>query len=199
VASVPEPVRRIAELLTSFEPSWCLCGGWAVDAWLGRRTRDHVDVDVVVFAEDQRAIHERLRGWRPVAHERVEDEHDDPWEGSPVAVGTHVHARADDGLELEVFLDERAGDAWVLRDEPRITVPVARAVATSPWNVPTAAPEVLCFFKATAYDETSPVGPRDHDRIDVDALEPTLTDEQRDWLRWAVAAVDRRHPWPNGW
>ena len=196
VNAVPEPLRRVADVFATFEPDWYLCGGWAADAWLGRTTREHRDVDVVVFAEDRRAIFEQLAGWSLVAHERDDDEHEDAWDGRPVALGTHVHARPEDGFELELFLDERSEGMWVLRRVPRITRPLSEAVAWSPWGLPTAAPEVVCFLKATAYHDgpTSPPA-REVDEADFLALEPTLTTERRDWLRSAIAAVDPSHRW----
>ena len=46
---VPETLARVADLMSAFRPKWSLCGGWAADAWLGRQTRDHADIDIAVF------------------------------------------------------------------------------------------------------------------------------------------------------
>lgn len=45
--------------------SW-LFGGWAVDFYVGRVTREHADVDLAVWARDAEAIGSLLRdeGWR---------------------------------------------------------------------------------------------------------------------------------------
>lgn len=42
-----------------------LFGGWAVDLWCGRVTRDHHDIDVAVLLGDRPAIHDLLveQGW----------------------------------------------------------------------------------------------------------------------------------------
>lgn len=66
---IPEPVAYVRDLLVGFTPTWCLCGGWAADAWLGRRTREHWDVDIAVFHGDQRAVFEDLAGWVLVGHD----------------------------------------------------------------------------------------------------------------------------------
>ena len=39
MTSIPRPVDRMAELMSTFRPWWALCGGWAVDTWIGERTR----------------------------------------------------------------------------------------------------------------------------------------------------------------
>ena len=40
-------------------------GGWAVDLWVGRLTRPHEDIDVLVWRRDEGRIHEVLQeaGW----------------------------------------------------------------------------------------------------------------------------------------
>ena len=50
-------------------PPWALAGGWAVDAWLGRVTRDHLDVDIAVFANDHQALLEHFAGWQLIGHD----------------------------------------------------------------------------------------------------------------------------------
>jgi hypothetical protein len=44
--------------MRDFRSSWALCGGWAVDAWLGRQTRDHLDVDLTVFHDEQSVVYD---------------------------------------------------------------------------------------------------------------------------------------------
>jgi hypothetical protein len=197
VTSIPDPVARVAALMSTFRQWWCLCGGWAVDAWLGRQTRDHVDVDVAVFDEDQRAIFEQLGGWRLIAHdERVDQETTEPWDGRRLVLPAHVHARSEDGSEFEVLVNERSGDDWILRGEPRITMPLARCVRSSSWDVPTAVPEVLLFYKGTAYfGDEEMRAKRGHDDVDFAALVDRLDRGTRAWLRDAIALLYPDHPW----
>ena len=63
-------------------------GGWAVDLWVGRVTRDHDDIDVMVWRHDESPVHEALvgAGWR---HTPTPED----------LVGT-VYAR--DGFELQL-------------------------------------------------------------------------------------------------
>jgi hypothetical protein len=42
---------------------WWVAGGWALDLFLGRRTRPHADLEISVLAADQRVLFEHLRGW----------------------------------------------------------------------------------------------------------------------------------------
>jgi hypothetical protein len=196
--------------MSGFHQKWALCGGWAVDAWLGRQTREHGDIDVFVFEAAQRAVYDHLAGWHLNADD-VESQ-GQPWGGRPLTLPAHIHcaspesgfveadlakgvSNARDGFNLEVMFNERSDEDWVLNAEPRLVVPLSRCIHRSAWDLPTVAPELLLFYKGTAY-----VGTKNHlrprDEADFAALLPLLTGEQREWLRTAVSKVYvGEHPW----
>jgi Aminoglycoside-2''-adenylyltransferase len=209
------PVALIADLMSSFQPAWFLCGGWAVDSWLGRQTREHGDLDITVFHDDQRALFDHLSGWNLIAHDpNVAGATTEPWDGRRLDLPAHIHARpggdqnlealktwvstpgsqSRDGLDLEIIINERKGNDWVLAPDPSIALPLDRSIRQSPVGVPTAVPEVLMFYKATAY-RGDPRYPRRHDEADFRALVPALGEEQREWLREAISLVASDHPW----
>jgi hypothetical protein len=221
-----QPFRRVRETFAGFDRTWYLCGGWAVDAWLGRETRKHGDVDVAVFEPDQRALFDHLAGWHLIAHDEVlGGGTTERWDGHDLALPAHIHARApgaanpdavellvtdarsehDDDLNFEFIVNRRAGESWVLEPpwlgsglssdrDPCIVVPLTRAIRTLPNGVAAAAPEILQFFKATAYRD-SPEYPRPHDEADFQALLPLLDRDAVGWLREAISTVDHDHPW----
>jgi hypothetical protein len=185
--------------MDAYPADWALCGGWAVDAWLGRKTRDHGDVDIVVFVEDQDALFEQLAGWQLVCHDARAPVNSEPWDGGPLISPGHLHGRidrgepppvsgimlAEDGFILDVQINDRDSSHWLLMDEPRLARSLPDAVRTSLWGIPTVVPEVLLFYKA--------IDLRRRDRTDFAALLPALAPAQRAWLREAVAAMG--HPW----
>ncbi len=211
----PEPVAAVAELMAGFRPKWALCGGWAVDAWFGRQTREHQDVDIAVF--DQEALFEHLAGWQLIAHQETKpSEGADLWDGRPLVLPAHIHGRSpedggplperfdengsrvlfpEDGFWLDICLCERLGRDWVLNRDSRVALPLAECISRSGWGLPTVTPEALVFFKATLY-----VGTKNHlrpiDEVDFAALLPLLPDEERAWLREAVSrGYVGEHPW----
>jgi Aminoglycoside-2''-adenylyltransferase len=152
--------------MATFRPTWCLCGGWAVDAWVGDQRRDHKDVDIAIFQEDQRAIFDHLAGWQLVGHDRhVADNTSELWDGRRrLDLPAHIHARhgdgvlpsrldgaAEQGFSLEIVLNERANGYWILSRELDIALPIGQCIRESPWGLPTLVPEVVLFYKATAY------------------------------------------------
>jgi hypothetical protein len=204
----PSAVAYVRDLLHGLDIRWFLSGGWAADAWLGRQTRDHGDVDITVFHDDQRAVFEHLPGWALVAHDpNVSDDTTEQWNGRHLDLPAHIHvptitstlstspARAHSVYEFEFLLNERTRQSWVLNRQAHIRVPVDVTTRLSPWGVPTAPPEIVIFFKADAHLSGAESAPRPRDEEDFLALLPTLTDAARAWLYRSIATVHPRHPW----
>lgn len=197
--------------MSTFDRPWFLCGGWAVDAWIGAQRRGHQDIDIAVFADSQRPLFEHLAGWHLIAH-HPDDAGDvtAAWDGRHLRLPAHIHARPPgeanlealldwvpgprkrdpDGLDVEFILDESRDGEWLL--DERLSLPLERAVRPSPPGLPAAAPAVLAYFKATAY-WGRPGYPRPHDLDDFRALFPLLSGEDVQWLKTALGAFV--HPW----
>jgi hypothetical protein len=194
--------------MSTFGRSWYLCGGWAIDAWLGRQSREHLDVDIAIFHVDQRALFEHLSDWQLIAHDpNVPGDTTEPWDGRVLDLPAHIHASLDqdavsawvsnpgarvdtDAFKLEIVIDERSGNDFVLSRQPSLTVPLSQGTRESPWGVPTLMPELLLFYKATAYPDLRP-----HDELDFEALLPHLDEGRRHWLGEAVSLICPGHVW----
>jgi hypothetical protein len=202
--------------MSTFPHPWALCGGWAVDAWLGDTTRSHLDVDITVFHDDQRAVFEQLAGWHLAAHDTDTPDGGEGWDGRPLTFPAHIHGRPPgegnrrllhgwvnppyaaptSGPNLEVVFNLRYGDDLVLSEDPSITVPWADAARESRWHAPTIVPQLLLFWKASAYfDPDTRVSSNTKDAVDFAALAPRLARAQRAWLRDAIASVHPDHGW----
>jgi Aminoglycoside-2''-adenylyltransferase len=210
---VPAAVAYVRDVLVGLGVPWFLSGGWATDAWVGRQTREHGDVDITVFHDDQRAVFAHLSGWALVAHDpNVPDDTSEQWNGRHLDLPAHIHAptigstlssspgRTHSAYEFEFLLNGRDAQSWVLNSEAAIAVPVDLATQLSPWDVPTAPPEVVILFKAGAHLNAAAIAgsggpPRPRDEQDFHALLPTLTDDGRAWLQQAIALVRPQHPW----
>jgi hypothetical protein len=210
---VPEPVAYIRDTLSGFGAAWFLCGGWAADAWLNRRTREHGDVDIAVFHPDQHAIVAHLAGWALVGHDpNVPDDTTQQWDGRHLDMPAHVHVPVlgsplstsatltHTAFEFEFILVERTGEDWILNPEHGISIGLDHGIQQSPWGLPTAVPEVVLFIKAggaltTAEVEAATRLYRPRDEQDFFALLPTLDATQRHWLHARLSTVLPRHPW----
>jgi hypothetical protein len=186
---LPPPVRAVADTLRDLRAPWAVADGWAIDLQVGRVTRPHADVDVVVFRDAQAALHEALPGWelRAVVGGALV-----PWErGAWLARPVHeVHAEPPGGAPgpaLEFLLNEREGADWVYRRDPAVRLPLARAVRETAAGVRALAPEIVLLYKSKA--------PRPADDEDFRVARPLLDARARAWLRAALLRAEPGHPW----
>jgi hypothetical protein len=134
-----EAPLAIATLLEGVGAPWWIGGGWAIDLFLGRVTRAHQDVDVVILRRDQERFRRHLGpGWALVYVQRPGGGRV-PWTaGQRLASPIHeIHATAPaTGETLELLLNEADGSTWHYRRDARITLPLDRLGATSRAVIP---------------------------------------------------------------
>ena len=58
-----DELLAVCRFLDTFPCSWWLGGGWAIDAWLGNRSRDHEDIEICVARHDQGLIYAYCATW----------------------------------------------------------------------------------------------------------------------------------------
>ncbi len=193
MTSSDQPFRElqaIAAMLADLAVPWAFCGGWAIDLFLDRQTREHKDVDVAVARRDQLAVQAYLqeRGWHlQVAHQGILPD----WPpGEYLELprhgiwGRHPTFRPD---FLEVLLNEIEDDAFRFRRDRTITLPLTRAFLRAPGGLPILAPELALLYKSSSLDADN--------WSDFRAALPALSPESRDWLGAALARTSPGHPW----
>lgn len=178
-----EAQRRLAPL-----PGlrWAVAGGWAIDLHLGRVTRPHDDLEIVVFGDDVPSVLAAFAApdWR----------WDVPVEGwlHPFAADLDSHQTwlwsvAANAYVLDVFRDQHRGDTWICRRDATITRPWVDVVDRSPDDIPYLSPEIVLLFKAKYQ--------RPKDEVDFANTLPSLDPGRRDWLRAALRQVHPDHGW----
>ncbi len=182
----------VAALMAGFAPPWYVAGGWALDLFLVRVTREHEDVDVAILRADQEALRAHLAGWElrkvvagPDGGILV------PWlQGEWLELPVHeIHARRSQGepAALEVLLDESEGELWRFRRNLGVARQRARIGLRTPNGLPYLAPEVALLYKAKNHQAK--------DDQDFHNVRGTLDGERREWLRQALATCHPGHPW----
>ncbi|HEY6300480.1 MAG TPA: hypothetical protein VIW95_12650 [Candidatus Binatus sp.] len=171
-------------------------GGWAIDLHLGRVTREHHDVDVLVMRRDHLGLHKALKQFslkKIIPHP----------EGL-VNRGTLVEWPAGERLELpihqinayragqtepafQVMLEESSDSEWIFRRNPEVRMPISRMGFYPLWGLPYLAPEIELLFKAKHLEA--------RDRIDFDNARTALSADARRWLRDAIEKTHPGHEW----
>ena len=173
---IDDRLRAVREILTANDIPWAVAGGWALDLFLGRQTREHADLDLAIWRSDQHKLRAALTpDW---ALEVADNDTLRPWSADEwLSLPVHeIHARPVGGAQpaLEFLLNERDEGAWIYRRDPVIRRDLDRAILVRD-TIPFLAPEIVLLYKSRR--------PRPTDEADFEVVLPALTMEQRDWLR----------------
>ncbi|MGO3742549.1 nucleotidyltransferase domain-containing protein [Kerstersia sp.] len=167
---------------------WCVVGGWALDLWHGRQTREHEDLEFTVLREDLAACRHALAGLSFYA----------------AGDGRVAALRADEAPSEDIFqvwcLETAAGcwradmmvepgtpAVWAYKREPALTRPRQEMVGLSASGIPFLLPAGVLLFKAKYR--------RPKDEQDFELALPTLPATERAWLRQALMRLHPGHEW----
>jgi len=167
-----------------------LAGGWAIDLFLGRCTREHEDIDVQILRPDHDAVRAALSEWD--AHAADPPGTLRPWPvGETLPADVHdiwVRRSAGDPWRFQLMIADVEGDEWVYRRDRRIRRPIdglTGPASTAGRRV--LAPEVQLLYKSKG------LRPKDH--ADLAEGLPALVAAQRAWLADALVTVSPARPW----
>ncbi|MFF3689945.1 nucleotidyltransferase domain-containing protein [Streptomyces sp. NPDC002187] len=185
----PAPLAEVVGMFSGLEAHWWVAGGCAIELAVGRRIRNHGDIDVLLLRRDQLVVQRVLAGWQWWAADPPGSLR--PWaSGEVLPQGVHdiwCRPAPDEPWRIQVMLDESHSQEWVSRRDPRVRRPISTLGMTSADGVPFLAPEVQLYYKAKT--------PRPKDEEDFDAVLPVLTDQQRRWLVATITDTHGPHPW----
>jgi hypothetical protein len=193
---------EVAEMLSSLDKPWYIAGGWAIDLYLQRQRREHKDVDIAVFRQDQLVFQEYFldRGWKlwkyigdstNVERWLIGEKLKLPDRGI-FAEPSHMAMP-----RMDILLSEKKGDHWYYHADSRITHPVKTLGIRSDLGIPFFSPEIVLLFKArhVTIDEASDILHRENDEKDFQTVRRLLTAEHRAWLTEALTLLYSNHPW----
>jgi hypothetical protein len=169
---------------------WWIAGGWAIDLHLGRQSRAHADIDVLLLRADQLAVQQHLAGWD--LHVADPPGTLRPWgDGELLAAAIHdVWCRRSPASpwSLQLMIDDTEDDQWVYRRDASIRRPVAELDGpASDTERRVLSPDIQLLYKST--------DPRAKDEADFEAALAGLDAPQRRWWRNSVAIATPGHPW----
>jgi Aminoglycoside-2''-adenylyltransferase len=186
------PIQAYADMMRGYAGPWYVAGGWAIDLFLGRVTREHADLEVAVLRRDQEVLRAHMAGWR--LHKAVQQDGAGAWvpwvADERLELPIHqVMAQRDDGepREVEFFLVEAADGQWRFRRNQAIRRPEAEMGAMSSRGIPIVAPEIMLAYKAKAT--------RPKDEHDFTLAHELLSADQRAWLKATLSVCHPDHPW----
>lgn len=185
----PHSLAEATQLFRDAPFAWGIAGGYAIEQFLGAPIREHDDIDLVVYREDQREVQEWLNGWQLFAADPPGTLR--PWNvGERLPFGIHDiwgYRVGADAWELQLMLLEADGDEWFSRRDARVRG-ARKDLLVRYGDLPCVRIDVQLMYKAR--------GNRPKDQIDFQASLPLLTPEARAWLRQALRfEYAGGHPW----
>ncbi|MFI1919114.1 hypothetical protein [Nocardia sp. NPDC020380] len=158
-----------------------------MDLFIGHTSRKHDDIEITVpraaFGEVAAALPEYE--WDVVGGGMV-------WSYADVADQPELHQTwlrdiSTGSYHLDVFREPHAGDQWICRRDPSITLPYAELIEIGDAGIPYVIPEVTLLFKAKAH--------RPKDNSDFARVIPLLPDHRITRLAEWLGRVHPGHEW----
>lgn len=184
----PWTPEQVFEMLSPAESPWCVVGGWAIDLWLGRQTRDHEDIEVAIPRVDFGRVRQlfgpsyRLHAvgdgevFALEADELVPESKHQCW----------VLDLPPGKWRLDLMLEPGDSDTWVCRRKLIIQEPRQRMLSHRD-SIPFLRPEGVLLYKAKAC--------RAKDEVDFETCLPHLEPESRLWLMKSLEIAHPGHHW----
>lgn len=186
----PLSVDEVVQLMTDAPFTWSLAGGYAIEQFTGAAFRDHEDIDIMVFRDEQLALQRwlatnwslyasdppgTLRRWLP--DEYLGAGINDLW----------AHRHGADAWQLQAIIVDVEGDEWISRRGPMVRGP-RHSLLTCYAGVPCVRAEVQLMYKARHR--------RPKDEQDFLACLPRLERPAKDWLGDQIRLLHGAdHPW----
>nr|WP_286672493.1 hypothetical protein [Cohnella hashimotonis] len=187
----PLGVEEIRRLFADWRGAWGIAGGWALDLHLGRQTRPHDDIDVLLPLAEYASIYAWLAAdWELHLAENgrltllgAEDrltEETDIW----------VRRDAQSPWAFQLMLIDVVDGMWTYRRSRSVRRPAAELFLRTERGIPYLRPEIQLLYKGGS------ASIREKDRLDLDTVRPQLTAAERAWLRDALGTqFPQGHDW----
>lgn len=169
---------------------WHVAGGWALDLWLGRQTRQHGDLEISVLRSDFSVFREAIG---PFSFFAAKNGVLTPLEVDECPAPDVHQVWVLDAVErcwkLDLFLDPGDDLCWTYRRDHSVQVSRRDCVALSENGVPFLAPEIVMLYKAKRLAAK--------DRSDFDVCVPFLEPAARRWLSRMIEKYFPSHEWQD--
>jgi hypothetical protein len=177
-----------AALLAGIKVPWWVAGGWAVDLFLGFKTRSHKDLDLGVLRRDVANVQLLMSEW-DVFEVKAATLYRLSRNELPRPDVNSLWCRPKNARDwsLELMLDESDGNQWVFRRLTTVRRSLASAIRRTSDGIPYLAPEIQLLYKAR--------NPRREDQADFENVLERLGPSERGWLSDALLEVHPDHAW----
>lgn len=176
--------RRLREAILP----WYVAGGWALDLWHDKQTREHEDLEFVVIRNDVDHFRNILNDLDFFTVKDGAIEYLPPSVHLPNDVWQLWGGDMRQGCwRVDLMIEQGTPDRWVYKHDRTINMPRSDAVRVSKAGIPYLAPVIVMIFKARHC--------RNKDRFDFETCLPGFSaDERRQLIGW-MSELHPDHQW----
>jgi hypothetical protein len=181
-------VHRLADFMDGFPAPWFIAGGWAIDLFVGRTTREHQRLSIAALREDHLALREHFEGWTVLVQQGGLTTDWPPGETlpPPVVAGRAQRPKGDPAT-IRFHLHPSGHGRWLWMRDRMIGLPLSRLGGRTPEGYPFLAPEIVLLEKSLSKGKK-------HEQ-DFRVALGSMSGQSKIWLRDALRTVDPAHPW----
>lgn len=186
----PFSVQEIADIFSVFNIPWWIAGGCALGLFLGKQTREHLDIDVLILRKDQFYLQEKLQNWILFKTQSpgLDFWKKDEFLESPVN-SIWVKDKTDSPFQFEIMLMDTERDEWIYRRNKRIRGKIIDLGLFTDDGIPYLKPEIQLLYKGGRDF-------REKDMQDFLKVKSYLDHEQKNWL---INALKLQFPEGHCW
>ncbi|MCM3617652.1 hypothetical protein M3936_08670 [Sutcliffiella horikoshii] len=188
----PLSITEIQNIFSQIPVQWWIAGGWALDIYLQKITRAHVDIDIVMLRPDHLILQRHLgRDWEmfiaykgqliPWNKNQLLDSHfDNFW----------VKKKDESTWAFQVMLLDTEEKDWIYKRDNTIRKPIEDIGLETLSGIPFLKPEIQLLYKGGS----SVI--REKDVIDLGNILHKLNASNRDWLK---ESLNIQYPQGHEW
>jgi len=203
-------LARVAGTMDEVNFEWFVIAGWALDLFIGRKTREHKDIEISIWRDEVFLLLERFPGHRVdrvIGHKRYEALDKDSTVDSRGHLILRDFSLNGQAFDIELFTTERQNNEWVFRKQNEIRCPLEEAILTSSCGTRYLAPQFVLLYKAWFFpsmEQALQDMPSEADFMrkcwetdcrDFQTALPLLAEKQREQLRGWLQRFTPGIPW----
>jgi len=172
-----ETCMKVKTIMDKYGYPWFIAGGWAIDLFLNKETREHEDIEIGIYRKNQMQLY-RYFGKQKKYYidntSRIGKEERREWNKEYLRLPIYEVYVEYEGLEIKVVLNEKDEDNWIYRINEKIRLNEEKAILYNENEIPYLCPEIVLFHKSKYM--------RDKDIADISNASKKMDGSQKKWL-----------------
>ena len=172
-----ETCMKVKTIMDKYGYPWFIEGGWAIDLFLNRETREHKDIEIGIYRKNQMQLYRYFGKQRKyyidnTSHIGKQERRE--WNKEYLRLPIYEVYVEYEGIEIEVVLNEKDEENLIYRLNEKTKINEEKAILYSNNDIPYLSPEIVLLYKSKYM--------RDKDIADISNASKLMDGSQKKWL-----------------